>query len=90
MSKKRSRVLCFAVAATFVGAMAAAATVRAERPPLPEEAFTACASSAEGDACSVQFRDQTITGTCQTEPSAGKLFCRPDRPPPRPDGSGHP
>ena len=63
-----------------------------ERPPArkpPQEAIDACANLAVDAACSFTIRDQTISGTCKTLPdNASQLACRPDRPPPRPDGSG--
>lgn len=65
-----------------------------ERPPHrrpPEEAFTACASLAEGDACTVKHHDREMTGQCRKVPDfvkedAGKLVCAPHghRPPPPP------
>jgi hypothetical protein len=52
----------------------------------PEEAFTACASLAEGDSCTVTFPDHDLAGTCRKVPphikdDAGKLVCAPARPP---------
>jgi hypothetical protein len=47
----------------------------------PEEAFTACASAKEGDACTVTFGDRAIAGTCEPFGDRG-LACRPDGPPP--------
>jgi hypothetical protein len=51
-------------------------------PPLPPEAYAACDSKREGDACSVQIRDREIQGTCTSGDTTGKLFCRPSGPPP--------
>ncbi len=51
-------------------------------PPLPPEAYAACDSKREGDACSVQIRDREIQGTCASGDTTGKLFCRPSGPPP--------
>ncbi len=56
------------------------------RPPLPPEAYAACDSKREGDACSVQIRDREIQGTCTSGDTTEKLFCRPSEPPP-PRGS---
>ncbi len=51
----------------------------------PPEAFTACASATQGDACTVSFGGHDMSGTC--EPFAdGGLACRPDHPPPPPSG----
>jgi hypothetical protein len=52
----------------------------------PEEAFTACASAQEGDACTVTLPNHEVHGTCMKVPAdvegdAGKLFCRPPHPP---------
>jgi hypothetical protein len=52
------------------------------RPPLPPEAYAACDSKQEGDACSVPIRDREIQGTCTSGDTAGRLFCRPSEPPP--------
>jgi hypothetical protein len=55
----------------------------------PEAAFTACASLAEGDACTAEVHGKTETGKCVKVPAritedAGKLFCGlPHPPPPR-------
>jgi hypothetical protein len=57
-----------------------------DRPPPhrpPPAAFDACKGKNAGDACSVTFREHTMTGTCATTPDA-ELACRPDRPPPGP------
>jgi hypothetical protein len=51
----------------------------------PKEAFEACASSHEGDACTVKLPDRELDGVCTTFRDAG-LACRPNRPPPPPDG----
>ncbi|HEY4117745.1 MAG TPA: hypothetical protein VGM56_07820 [Byssovorax sp.] len=51
----------------------------------PPEAFAACEGKADGDACSVTFRDDTAhAGTCQA-PEGKQLACRPDDMPSRPD-----
>jgi hypothetical protein len=57
-------------------------------PPLPPEAYAACDSKREGDACSVQIRDREIQGTCTSGDTTGKLFCRPSGPPPPPRLAG--
>ncbi|HYQ02929.1 MAG TPA: hypothetical protein VER96_29860 [Polyangiaceae bacterium] len=54
------------------------------RPPRkpPQEAFDACKSLSEGDACSVSFRGQTMTGTCRKGPNGeSELACVPAYPP---------
>ena len=56
---------------------------RPGRPPIPKEAFAACANLAEGDACTVTFGPNTIDGTCAKTPD-GDLACRPNHPPPGP------
>ena len=55
----------------------------AEGPPrLPPEAYAACDSKREGDACSIVIRDMQIAGTCTTGDGTDRLFCRPSGPPP--------
>jgi hypothetical protein len=54
----------------------------AQLPPLPEEAYTACADKSSGDACTVTFREQTMTGSCVAHPSSKRLFCMPAGGPP--------
>jgi len=70
----------------------AARSAAAEGPPLPPEAYAACDSKREGDACFVKFREHEIHGTCAPVESSGKLFCRPtDLPPfPRPPPDNDP
>lgn len=53
-------------------------------PPLPPEAYAACESKAEGDACSVQLRDREAHGQCAPDRDGKRLFCRLDDPPPPP------
>ena len=58
----------------------------ADSPPpphkLPQAAFDACKSLSEGDACSVSFRGQTLTGTCRKGPNGeSELACVPAYPP---------
>ena len=48
----------------------------------PKEAFDACASLHEGDACTVKFSERTLDGVCTAFQDSG-LACRPNRPPPR-------
>lgn len=72
--------------AVVSGALAAALAPRAASadggpPPLPEEAFTACASKSEGAACTVQTHDGELAGTCAAHPSDARLFCRLSAPP---------
>jgi hypothetical protein len=75
--------LSLAGAALFVDLALAAAPRRAGAdgpPPLPPEAYVACESKNAGDACVVQVRDIELHGTCASEPTTGKLFCRPQFP----------
>lgn len=60
-----------------------AAAPLAERPPgPPPEAVEACKDSSEGDACTVEFRGQTLAGTCRKGPNGEQpLACMPARPP---------
>jgi len=51
-------------------------------PPLPQEAFDACAQKRSGDACVVTFKQMEIHGVCTPSPRDNALFCRPDGPPP--------
>lgn len=55
-------------------------------PPIPAEAFQACDGRTEGASCEVQFRGETLSGTCVPAPAnAGKrLMCRPKTLPPPP------
>jgi hypothetical protein len=61
-------------------------------PPLPPEAYAACQSKAEGDACTVEIHDREVHGKCAPDREGKGLFCRPDEmpfpPPPRPEGAG--
>ena len=52
----------------------------------PPEAIKACETHAPGDACTVEFPDRTIEGTCREAPDGGEgpLACVPNRPPPPP------
>ena len=53
------------------------------RPKPPQVALDACRNRAEGDACSVDFRGKTISGTCRKMPDGDAgLVCFPDGPPP--------
>lgn len=54
----------------------------AEPPAPPAEAYAACQSKSEREACTVTFREHTIEGTCFLHPSDQRLFCRPSGPPP--------
>lgn len=54
-----------------------------ERPKPPQVALDACRNRAEGEACSVTFRDKTISGTCRKMPGADDgLVCLPEGFPP--------
>jgi hypothetical protein len=84
--------LAFAASALVLSSIAYAALAQ-EPPPgpprePPPEAFTACDSKAEGDACTVSLGEHEIHGVCATERSGKRLFCRPtELPPPPPSGS---
>jgi hypothetical protein len=63
--------------------IARAATSADEMPPIPQEAFDACAGKKQADPCSVTFQGHDFDGTCNPAPQSDKLFCRPnDFPPP--------
>jgi hypothetical protein len=47
----------------------------------PQAAFDACAKSKAGDACSVKFHEQTLSGVCGPAHDSSALVCRPDHPP---------
>jgi hypothetical protein len=50
----------------------------------PPEAFDACDGADEGDACSVEMPDRTVTGVCrEARGDEDGLVCVPDRPPQR-------
>ena len=66
------------VSAVFAVTPAASAD-HPPRPPIPDEAFSACAEQKEGDSCVVHFRD----AVCTRAPGEERLFCRPSGPPPR-------
>ncbi len=53
-------------------------------PPLPPEAYAACESKADGDACTVQLGDREAHGKCAPDREGKGLFCRLDGPPPPP------
>lgn len=47
-----------------------------------QEAFDACKSLSEGDACSVNFNGHSMTGTCRKGPQGeSELACVPAHPP---------
>jgi hypothetical protein len=94
MNRDRSLVMLWTLAggaAVSLFSLAAQAGDSAH-PPLPEIAYTSCASKSAGDACSVAFGDKTVSGTCAASPEdSSRLFCRLSEPPPHPpgDGPGH-
>ena len=48
----------------------------------PQEAFDACKSHSEGDACTVTFNGHTLNGTCRKGPNGETdLACVPAHPP---------
>jgi hypothetical protein len=77
---------------TLLGLALLAGHARAETPPdLPPEAYSACESKSQGDACTVQFRNEAHNGTCAPAPSGdGRLFCRLERPPQPHEFDGEP
>ena len=75
----------------MTGAASLAIAAQAEGPPpLPPEAYAACESKAEGDACMVQIHEHEVHGKCAPDREGKGLFCRPEgmppAPPPPPDG----
>jgi hypothetical protein len=80
---KRWRPLLMAAGAVVVSNTQAAAEPLQQRPRPPQVAIDACRSQAEGDACSVEFRGQKISGTCRKAPGGEEsLICMPEGPPP--------
>jgi len=47
----------------------------------PPEALQACASLAEGAACTFSLGDQSVSGTCRTGPHGEAAACMPAQPP---------
>ena len=87
--RPRLRTLRAAASTAAILGLASSLALADEPPPgpprePPPEAFAACESKSEGDACAVSLRDREIHGTCETERSGKRLFCRPDGPPPPP------
>lgn len=58
-----------------------------ERPRPPQAALDACSGKDEGDECTVEFRGQTLEGTCRQLPEEDDLVCLPAGPPPGRPGS---
>jgi hypothetical protein len=84
-------VVLAALATSATVALAGAAARADGPPPLPPEAYSACASKSAGDACVVQLRDRTLAGMCAADRTDGRLFCRlesPPEPPPMGDDDG--
>ena len=76
------------LALVAVPVIALAQNGRNGRPPQPPpEAFAACSSAKEGDACTVVLRDRDVDGTCATF-ADGRRACRPNHPPPPPPDDG--
>lgn len=88
MISKKSVWWAAVAALVVLDALASSTLAWADPPAPPEPAFTACEAKAAGDACSAQLGDRTLAGTCRAHPAAGRLFCMPDHPPPRPERSG--
>ena len=102
MMKKLGLTFGFSLALALGGSAALADSSDGPPPPPhgghghrpPEAAFTACASLAEGDACTAEVHGTTETGKCIKVPAhikddAGKLFCGPPHPP-HPPQDGEP
>jgi hypothetical protein len=84
VSRTLGIVSAFAVLATCTTPRIAVA--QSGPPPIPQEAYTACESKAESDACTVHFGDRELEGSCVKEPSGSRLVCLPKdlpSPPPR-------
>jgi hypothetical protein len=65
------------LAAIAAACFATASSAQAEGPPpLPPEAYAACASKADGDACTVRFHDREMQGICAPDREGNGLFCR--------------
>jgi hypothetical protein len=64
-------------------AMPRTALAEDRAPRLPSEAYAACSSKAEGNACSVEVRARGFQGVCAVDHDAQKLACRPAPPRPR-------
>jgi hypothetical protein len=84
LSVFRTMIRTGALLVTACVLLPVARAAAADGPPLPPEAYAACDSKREGDACSVQFREHEIHGTCAPAEGSGKLFCRPSDLPPLP------
>jgi hypothetical protein len=72
-----------------LGFVALAGTALAAAPPPPPgpppEAFTACEGKVVRTACTVQFQDRVMSGSCDALPGESRLACHPtDMPPPGP------
>ena len=77
----------FLLALTVVAANAGAQTIQARRggkapPPIPDQAYSACADKSQGDSVT----DGQMTGTCELAPD-GRLALRPSGPPPDAPGT---
>jgi hypothetical protein len=51
-------------------------------PKLPQFVLDACRNHTEGEACSIEFQDQKLAGTCRKIPEHEQLACLPAGPPP--------
>jgi hypothetical protein len=75
------RLLGTTVLAGGLGLLVLAGRASADEPPAhphrpPPAAYTACDGKASGDACTVQFHDKTVSGTCDTFPGDSSLSCK--------------
>jgi hypothetical protein len=50
----------------------------------PPGAFEACNEKQEGETCTVELRDHTLSGSCLQAREHDALFCMPDELPPPP------
>ena len=79
---KTSTMFAATVALTSLLGLAAAGAAKADpeaRRSPPQEAFDACKSAKDGDACTVTFHDHSHAGTCAQFGTQG-LACRPKPP----------
>jgi hypothetical protein len=51
-------------------------------PQLPQFVLDACRNRTEGEACSVEFQGQKLSGSCRKIPDHEQLACLPAGPPP--------
>lgn len=70
---------------------AAPVSAQGQRGGPPPEAFEACEGKSSGASCSVEGREETISGTCQADrKDSSKTLCVPEGGPPKGDKNGGP